>query len=146
MSLESLRTLRRQAEEAVTMELAQITQQLAQLERRYQALDAEIHTEAAASRAQAERGMVIEEFLECHRRIEAGQALMNDTQQAIDNLTKAWVQTQNRLVEASQERKIVERLMDRRQQEQEKENLRREQQATDDAASRSVRSIGDSAA
>lgn len=143
MSLESLRTLRAQAEEAITMELAQITQDLVRMEQRCQALDAKIQAEAATYRLQTEQGMAIEYVLEWHGRLEAQQTALKEARHAVAALAEAWNQTQARLIEASQERKILGRLADRRQQAHVSKLRRLEQLATDEAANRQRFSAGE---
>jgi len=118
------------------MELAQITSKLVQMERCCQALDAEIQTEAVAYRLQTEQGLAIEDILEWHGRMEARHAALQEARLAVAALTEGWNHTQGRLVEASQERKILDRLVDRRQQSRMREHRHREQHATDEAASR----------
>ena len=143
MSLESLRKLRAETEEAITMELAQITQELVHIEQRCHTLDAHIQSEVAMYRLQTEQGIAIESMLEWHARMDAQQAALKDAHQAVRTLTEVWNRTQARLVEASQERKIVERIVDRQQQAHLSEVRRREQLATDEAAHRQRFSAGE---
>ncbi len=143
MSLESLRTLRAQIEEAITMELAQITQELVHMEQRCHTLAVQIQSEAAMYRLQTEQGIAIEYMLEWHARMDSQQAALKEAHQAVSALTEVWNQTQARLVEASQERKILERLVDRQQQASLSEARRREQLATDEAAHRQRFSAGE---
>ena len=118
------------------MELAQVTQELVHQEQRCHALDAHIRSETAMYRAQSEQGITIESMLEWHARMDAQQAALKEVHQAIRTITEVWNGTQARLVAASQERKIVERLVDRQQQAHLSEVRRREQHATDEAAHR----------
>ena len=143
MSLESIRKLRMRVEEAVTMELAQITQDLVRMERRCDMLDVAIQAESETHRMQAEQGMAIEQVLEWQGRLEARHAELKEARCAVTTLTDAWNQTQIRLVEASQERKIIDRLVTRRRQEGERELRHREQHATDEVAGRRHYSSGD---
>jgi flagellar export protein FliJ len=143
MSLESLRKLRVQAEEVITMELAQITQGLAHMEQRCQTLDAKIQAEAETYCLQTEQGMAIEYVLEWHGRLDAQHAALKEARHAVAALAEAWDQTRARLVEASQERRILDRLADRQQQAHVSKLRRREQHATDEAANRQRFSAGE---
>ncbi len=136
MSIESLRKLRAQTEEAITMELAQITQELLNMEMRCRALDTEIQSDVGSYRLQTEQGLTIESMLEWQGRMGAQEAALGQARQAIHVLNDSWQRTQARLVEATQARKVLDRLAERRQQAHRTEVGRREQQALDEAAHR----------
>lgn len=142
MSLESLRNVRAQVEQAITMELARITGQLVQMEEQSRALTQQIESDADTYRVHTEQGLTIEYVLEWQARMDARQAALTQTNRAIATLTEAWHHTQARLIEASQEKKVVERLAERRQQAHRRELERRDQLVTDEAASRQQRTIG----
>lgn len=142
MSLDSLRKLRAQTEEAITMELAQIAQQLIQLEEQSQVLSAQIQSDAVTYRVQTEQGLAIEYVLEWQARMDAQQAALARAYQAIGTLTEAWNHTQGRLIEASQERKVLDRLAERRQQAHVTDTKRREQRTSDEAAYRQHAATG----
>ena len=60
MRLDSLRKLRVQTQEALTMELAQATQKLVGMEQRCNALEAQIQSDTSAYRIHTEQGLMIE--------------------------------------------------------------------------------------
>lgn len=136
MSLDSLRKLRAQTEEAITMELAQITQELVRLEQQSRLLEAQIHAEASLYSRQAEEGLPIEAVLEWHARLDSQQAALIRTEAQAGDLTVAWNHTHARLIEATQERKVLDRLAERNRKSREGELRRREQLVMDEAAQR----------
>jgi flagellar export protein FliJ len=143
MRLDSLRTLRVQAQEALTIELAQVTQELVRMEQRCDALDAQIHSDTSAYRLQTEQGLVIEALLEWQGRLELQRAAWTQAHSAVGHLTEVWASTHTRLIEATQERKMLDRLIERQREAHHAELQRREQQATDEAAGRIARIIHD---
>ncbi|MCP9440530.1 MAG: flagellar export protein FliJ [Nitrospira sp.] len=136
MSLDVLRKLRAQEQEALMMELAQVTQELMSLEQRCEALDARLQSDAAAWRHQAAQGMTAQALLEWETRLASQQTALQQARGAIDRLTGLWAETQARLVEATRARKVLDRLDERRRAEGDAVMLRREQRATDEAAGR----------
>jgi flagellar export protein FliJ len=136
MSLDSLRRLKERAEEAVMMELAQITRDLAGMERRYDALTAQLESDAAAFLVHAEQGMAIESVLEWQGRMDEERAAVQRSRRVIADLTGRWKLAQARLVVATQERKVLDRLAERQLAAHCADVQRREQQATDEAATR----------
>jgi flagellar export protein FliJ len=143
MSLDSLRKLRAQTEEVITMELAQITQELACLERHCRSLEAQLHTDAAIYRLLAEQGLAIEAVLEWHGRMDSQQTALNQAHCQVGDLTAAWSRTQARLVEATQERKVLDRLAERNRKARHDEIRRREQLVMDESAQRYYSSTGE---
>lgn len=143
MSLDSLRKLRAQTEEALTMELAQITQKLVRIEQQCRTLEAKINSETATYRLQTEQGLAIEAMLEWQGRMGSQRAAFKRVRRGIDELTEAWTSTQARLVEATQERKVLDRLAERQREAHRVEGRRQEQRATDEAASRQRSFLGD---
>ncbi|CUQ67103.1 flagellar export protein FliJ [Candidatus Nitrospira inopinata] len=136
MSLDALRKLRAQTQEALMMELAQVTQELMSLEQRCEALDARLQSDAAAWRRQAAQGMTAQALLEWEGRLASQQASLRRARGAIDRLTGLWAETQARLVEATRARKVLDRLDERRRAESDAVTLRREQRATDETTGR----------
>lgn len=136
MSLDSLRRLKERAEEAVMMELAQITHDLAGMERQCDAHTARMEADAAAFRVHVEQGMAIDALLEWQGRMEEERAAVQQSRRKIAELTGQWNDAQARLVVATQERKILDRLAERQQAAQRADVQRREQRATDESASR----------
>jgi flagellar export protein FliJ len=136
MSLDALRRLKERAEEAAMMELARITQDLAGMERLHDALTARMESDATAFRIQAEQGMAIETVLEWQGRMDEARAAVQQSRRVIVNVTEQWKQAQARLVVATQERKVLDRLAERQEAAHRSDIQRREQQATDESASR----------
>jgi flagellar FliJ protein len=136
MSLDSLRKLRVRAQEALTMELAQVTQELVRIEQRCDALEAKIRSETSAYRLETERGLVIEAMLEWEGRLDSQGAALKQARNAISDLTQAWTGIHTRLIEATQERRVLDRLAERQGEAHRAELRRREQRATDEAAGR----------
>lgn len=136
MSLESLRKLRAQTVEALMMDLAQITRRLAQREEQYQDLDAQMQQDVVTYDRQSTQGLTIEAWLEWQGRMDSQQAALRRVRREIDQAVEAWQQTKALLVEASLERKLLDIVADKRRDAQRAEAARREQQTTDEAASR----------
>ncbi len=136
MSLESLRKLRAQAVETLMMELAQITRTLTQSEERYHDLEVRIQKDIESHGRQAAQGLTIEAWVEWQTRMDSQQAALGRARREIDLAVEAWQQTKVRLVEAGQERKILDLIADKRREAQRTEAGRQEQRTTDEAASR----------
>ncbi len=136
MSLDSLQKLRAQTVEALMMELAQITQTLACSEERYRDVEAQVQTDSAAYDRQTKQGLTIEALWEWQSRMNSQQAALRQVRLEIDQATFAWQQTKARLVEASQECKLLELVAEKRQEAKRADRGRLEQRDTDDAASR----------
>ena len=136
MSLESLQKLRAQTVETLMMELAEITRTLAQSEERYQELEATMQQDAAAYDRESVQGLTIEAWLEWQGRMDSQQAALRRVRREIDQAIEAWQQTKARLIEASQERKLVDLVADKRRDAQRADAARQEQWTTDEAASR----------
>jgi len=142
MSLDALLKLRRENEEAITMELAQMTQELIRMEGEMHRLSAQIQSEAATYCIQTEQGVAIEYVLEWQARMDAQEAALNHLHRTIEGLTQSWTETQARLVAASQDRKILERLAGRRKHAEDTDAARREQHLSDEAAARRHKPTG----
>ncbi|MBH0179282.1 MAG: flagellar export protein FliJ [Nitrospira sp.] len=136
MKLDSLRKLRVQAQEALTMELAKATQELVRMEQRCNALDETIQSDTAAYRLHTEQGLLIEALWEWQGRLDVQRAALIQARSAVGHLTEVWTGAHARLVEATQERKILDRLLERQREAHDAELQRREQQAMDEAAGR----------
>jgi len=136
MRLDSLRKLRVQTQEALTMELAQVTQELVGMEQRSNALEAQIQSDTSAYQLHTERGLVIEALWEWQGRLDVQRAALTQARNAVGRLTEMWTSAHARLVEATQERKILDRLLERQREAHDAELHRREQQAMDEAAGR----------
>lgn len=136
MSLESLRKLRAQAVETLMMELAQIARALAQSEEQCRDIESHVQEDVALYDRQAAGGMTIETWLEWQGRMEAQQATLRRVRREMDQAFEAWRRTQALLVEARQERKLLDLVADKRREVRRADERRREQRMTDDAANR----------
>ncbi len=136
MSLHSLRKVRAQAVESLMMELAQIAQAMAGSEARYQAIEIEIQTDAESYARHTMQGLTIEALLEWQGRMDAERAALQQVRHEIDQAAASWQRTKARLVEASQECKLLDRVAEKRQEAVRAAGQRQEQLATDEAASR----------
>ena len=137
MSLEALQKLHAQSVEALMMELAQITQVLTGSEERCRVLEAHIHSDALAYQEQARQGMKVEALVEWQLRINSQQSALDQVRHEVDQVAMAWQQTKARLVEANQEYKLLDHIVDQRRSAQRAEAAHREQLVTDEAAVRS---------
>lgn len=136
MSLDALRKLHAQTVEALMMELAQITQSLSRQEQAVRKLEAGLHSDVTVYRQQTGEGLSIESMWEWHARMDAQQAALSEARRDMAALTAAWQDTQARLVSASQERTVLDRFVERREQARRTEASRREQLALDEAGQR----------
>ena len=136
MSLESLRKLRAQEVERLMMELAQVTRALAQNEERCRDIEAQIQKDVVNYDRQSAQGLTIEAWLEWQGRIDSQQAALRRVRDEIDQAVEVWQHTQALLIEASQERRLLDRIADKRREAQCAEAGRQEQRTTDEAASR----------
>ncbi|MFY4727762.1 flagellar export protein FliJ [Nitrospira sp. BLG_2] len=136
MSLESLRKLRAQTVESLMMELAKITRALARSEERYRDIETQIQKDVAVYDRQSAQGLTIEAWWEWQGSMDSQQAALRQARLEIDQAVEAWRHTKALLVEASQERKLLDRVADKRRETQRAEAGRQEQRTTDEAASR----------
>ncbi len=136
MSLESLQKLRAQTVETLMMELAQVTRTLTQSEERYHDIEAQIERDALVYDRQSKQGLTIEAWLEWQGRMDSQQAALRQARREIDQAGEAWQHTKALLVEASQERKLLDVIADKRRDTERADAARQEQQTTDEAASR----------
>ncbi|MBS0183022.1 MAG: flagellar FliJ family protein [Nitrospira sp.] len=136
MSLESWQKLRAQTVERLMMELAQITRLLTQNEERCRDLEAQIQKDVVIYDRQSAQGLTVEAWLEWQGRIDSQQAALQRVRCEIDQAVEAWQRTKALLVEASQERRLLDVVADKRREAQRIEAGRQEQRTTDEAASR----------
>ncbi|MBH0192077.1 MAG: flagellar export protein FliJ [Nitrospira sp.] len=136
MRLDSLRKLRVQTQEALTMELAKATQELVGMEQRCNTIEAQIQSDTSAYQLHTEQGLAIEALWEWQGRLDVQRAALIQARSAVGHLTEVWTSAHTRLVEATQERKILDRLLERQREAHDAELHRREQQAMDEAAGR----------
>lgn len=136
MSLESLRKLRAQAVESLMMELAQVLRTLAQSEERCRDIEAQIQKDVATYDRQSTQGLTIEAWLEWQGRIDSQQTALRRVRREIDQAAEASQRTKVLLVQAGQERKLLDLVAAKRREAQRAETERQEQRTTDEAASR----------
>jgi len=136
MSLDSLRKLRAQTVETLMMELAQVNSALAQSEERCRDMEAQMQQDIVSYDRQAAQGLTIEAWLEWQGRMDSQQAVLRRVRREIDQAVEAWQHTKTRLVEAGQERKLLDLVADKRRDAQRADVARQEQRTTDEAASR----------
>jgi flagellar export protein FliJ len=136
MSLDSLRKLREQRVEALMMELAQIAQSLSRNEERYHQVEAEMQTDTERYKHHMQQGLTIEGLLEWEARLGSQEATLRQVHRDIEQAALLWNQTNGLLVEASQECKVLDRVLERREAIHRADVARREQQTMDEAASR----------
>lgn len=136
MSLDTLRKLRARTVETLMMELAQINSALAESEERCRDMDAQIQKDVAVYDRQAAQGLTIEAWLEWQGRMDSQQAVLRQVRREIDQAAESWRRTEARLVEASQECKLLDRVADTRRDAQRADAARQEQRTADEAASR----------
>lgn len=141
MSLDALRKLHAQTVEALMMELAQMTQSLNRQEQAVRKLEAGLHSDLTVYRQQTGEGLPIEAMWEWHARMDAQHNVLNEARRDIAALTAAWHATQTRLVAASQERTVLDRFVERREQARRTEVSHREQLALDEAGQRQHASV-----
>lgn len=118
------------------MELAQIAQALVLHEARQRGIETEMHTDAEQYRLHTKRGLSIEELLEWQARMDSQEAALRHVRVDIEHATVAWTRTNQLLVEANQECKVLDRVLERREAMKRTDVVRHEQQVMDEAASR----------
>ncbi|MDH5348814.1 MAG: flagellar FliJ family protein [Nitrospira sp.] len=136
MSLDSLRKLRGQAVEALMMELGHIAQSLSRSEERYRKIETEMVEDANTYSQQTQQGLTIEAMLEWQVRMYSQQTALRQAHLVIEQETLSWQRINKLLVEANQECKLLDRILEQREATQCAEVARQEQRATDEAASR----------
>ena len=136
MSLHSLRKLREQRVETLMMELGQIAQSLSRNEARYRQVETAMQNETEQYRQQMQQGLTIESLLEWEARLGSQEATLYQVHRDIEQATMLWNRTNSLLVEASQECKVLDRVLERREAIHRADVARQEQQAMDEAASR----------
>jgi hypothetical protein len=118
------------------VELGHIVQSLSRSEERYRKIETEMVEDADKYSQQAEQGMTIEAMLEWQVRMHSQQAALNQTYREIEQATLSWRRTNNLLVEANQECKLLDRILEQREATKCADLARQEQRATVEAACR----------
>jgi flagellar export protein FliJ len=136
MKLDALRRYRAQLEEVVRMDLFQLRQELQDSAARSRLLDEHMKLTTAAYLTKAAGGVALDEFLVWQSRFQAGMSLLAQAQQEEARLNKAWSEKQDELREAMQDRRTVDRLVERMRQQRHLAQDRIEQMEMDEAARR----------
>lgn len=136
MSLDALRRLRAEAVEVLVMELSRMTQTLARCEERHRTLEAKLLAERDQYTHDTQAGLTIEALLEWQGRLESHQAALRQVRFEIEHAAASWTDTNNLLVQASQEAKLLDRVLEQREATTRAEQARQEQRVMDEAASR----------
>jgi flagellar export protein FliJ len=143
MSLTTLQTLSARTQEALTLELARVTDDVIAMEARCRSLEQAVGQEAERYCREVEQGLSIEEALERQGRMEAQHTMLSAARQNLAALKDAWDAAHTRLLAARVERQVLDRLAERREAEQRAEQGRREQRSLDEAAQRRPTMRGD---
>ncbi|MFY4728848.1 hypothetical protein, partial [Nitrospira sp. BLG_2] len=96
------------------MELAKITRALARSEERYRDIETQIQKDVAVYDLQSAQGLTIEAWWEWQGSMDSQQAALRQARREIDQAVEAWQHTKALLVEASQERKLLDHIADKR--------------------------------
>ena len=138
MSLDSIRKVHAQTVESLMMELSHIVQALTHSEEQYRTMEVQLQADTETYAQQARQGLTIEDLLQWQATLDAQRSALQQVRAAIDHASDLWQQTQERLVVARQECKLLERVAEQRRSVVRTAHARREQWATDEAASRQV--------
>jgi flagellar export protein FliJ len=136
MKLDVLRRYRAQLEEVARMDLFQLRQELQDAEVRARLLDEHMKLMTDAYLAKAGGVVALDEFLVWQSRFQAGTSLLAQARQEEVRLSEAWSQKQNKLLEAMQDRRTVDRLAERMRQQRQLVKDRIDQMEMDEAARR----------
>lgn len=116
------------------MELAQVAQALMEAEQSCERLAREHGVQEERYHQELREGVQIEQLLQWQSRFEAHAAATEQARRTVLHWRQQWDEVQMRLVAARQDRQTLDRLADRYREADLAEGLRRDQQATDDAA------------
>lgn len=118
------------------MKLAQIAQSLSRNEERYRQVEAEMQEDIERYRQHMQQGLTIEGLLEWQARMGSQEAALRQMHHDIEQAALLWNRTNSLLVEANQECKVLDRVLERREAIHRENVARQEQQTMDEAASR----------
>ncbi|MBS0156120.1 MAG: flagellar FliJ family protein [Nitrospira sp.] len=138
MSLDSIRKVHAQTVELLMMELSDIAHTLTRSEEQYRSMEIQIQRDAETYAQRTRQGITIEELLEWQGKMSAHRDALQEVRASINRATGLWQQTQERLIQARQECKLLERVAERRKTAVCAVMARREQRETDEAAHRQV--------
>jgi flagellar export protein FliJ len=136
MKLEVLRRYRAQLEEVVRMDLVRLRQALHDAEARSRGLDEQVKLTAESYPAKVDGGVALDEFLVRQSRATAEMSDLAAARQAEGRLREAWNQKQDELLEAMQDRRTLDRLVQRIRQQQRQMQHKVDQMEMDEAARR----------
>ena len=136
MKLDVLRRYRAQLEEVVRMDLFRLRQELQDAEARAHLLDAHMRLTTDAYLAQAGGGVALDEFLVWQSMLTAETSKLAEAKQVEGQLREAWSQKQDELREAMQDRRKLDRLVERMWQQRHLVQQRIDQMEMDEAARR----------
>jgi flagellar export protein FliJ len=136
MKLDVLRRYRAQLEEIVRMDLFRLRQELQDTEARARLLDAQMRLTTDAYLAKAGGGVALEEFLVWQSLCAAETSKLAAAKQMEGQLRETGNQKQDELREAMQDRRTLDRLAERMQQQRLLVQHRADQMEMDEAARR----------
>ena len=136
MKLDVLRRYRAQLEEVVRMDLFRLRQELQDAEARSHLLDAHMILTTNAYLAKAGGGVALDEFLVWQSMFTAETSKLAEAKQVEGQLREAWSQKQDELREAMQDRRKLDRLVERMRQQRHLVQHRVDQMEMDEAARR----------
>lgn len=136
MKLDVLRRYRAQLEEVVRMDLFRLRQELQDAEARAHLLDVHMRLTTDAYLAKAGGGVALDEFLVWQSMLTAETSKLAEAKQVEGQLREAWSRKQDELREAMQDRRKLDRLVERMRQQRHLVQHRVDQMEMDEAARR----------
>ncbi len=118
------------------MELGRIAQSLSRSEERHRRIEAEMQADTDRYRQHTRQGLTVEALLEWQARMDAQHATLRQVRIEMEQTALSWGRTNHLLVEASQECKVLDRIIERRKAAERANRVRQEQRTMDEAASR----------
>lgn len=134
MSIESLQHYRTQVEEQLKMALAEVTQHLLQAEQSCARLTQEQQQQEERYRQETSRGLTIEQLLQWQSHFEAQASASEQARRTVVYWQAQWDEARASVVAASQDRRTLDRLIERYRETVQADMRRREQAATDESA------------
>lgn len=134
MSVQSLQHYRVQIEEQLKMELAGVTQQLLQAEQSIARLGQDLQLLESRYREETTQGLTIEQLLQWQSHFEAQASAMEQARRTQAHWQAQWDEARTKVVAASQDRRTLDRLIERYREAAQNDLRRREQMTTDESA------------
>ena len=125
------------------MELAEVTQQLLQAEQSIARLADDQRLQEGRYRDETRQGLTIEQLLQWQSHFEAQASATEQARRTLAHWQSQWDEVRTRLVDASQDRRTLDRLIARYREAAQTELRRREQMATDESAHHRFSGQGD---